>query len=282
MLLNVFMIMYGLLKAQFLNVFMIMYNDLYNFSISLCVEPIIRMKSATNPTEMGGNIAVTVTRSPSLSTRVPTSVCSRILVFALCMHNQIFMGALTKIRTRMTNDNSSAFEINENGLLMIIAISAFLAVEVSSQIMFFTKIPSKCYAILKFFAIFSASISPFLLLMVLDVSPSILCLLGYVFGGIVIAYACSGDDDADKNLDKRSPVAIFTYSGLFLIPLSLVLVLFVPINLDWIVYSVIYPIFGVEMICFFIIYFKFTVMSIYQTLPNLRSSSRYPSRQEHE
>ncbi|KAJ0571815.1 hypothetical protein HanRHA438_Chr05g0245991 [Helianthus annuus] len=54
----------------------------------LASEPIIRMKSATNPTEMGGNIAVTVTRSPSLSTRVPTSVCSRILVFALCMHNQ--------------------------------------------------------------------------------------------------------------------------------------------------------------------------------------------------
>ncbi|MFS7975485.1 hypothetical protein Hanom_Chr10g00881171 [Helianthus anomalus] len=37
-----------------------------------------------------------------------------ILVFALCMHNPIFMGALTKIRTRMTNDNSSAFEINKN------------------------------------------------------------------------------------------------------------------------------------------------------------------------
>ncbi|KAM0018491.1 hypothetical protein Hdeb2414_s0026g00674641 [Helianthus debilis subsp. tardiflorus] len=146
----------------------------------------------------------------------------------------------------------------------IIAISALLAVEVSSAILFFTKIPSKCYAILKFFAIFSASISPFLLLMVLDVSPSFLCLLGYVFGGIVIADACSGDDDADKNLDKRSPVAIFTYSGLFLIPLSLVLVLFVPVNLDWIVYSVIYPIFGVEMICFFIIYFKFTIMSLYE------------------
>ncbi|MFS7984671.1 hypothetical protein Hanom_Chr11g00989281 [Helianthus anomalus] len=47
------------------------------------------------------------------------------------MHNPIFMGALTKIRTRMTNDNSSTFEINKNGLLMIIAISALLAVEVN-------------------------------------------------------------------------------------------------------------------------------------------------------
>ncbi|KAF5762574.1 hypothetical protein HanXRQr2_Chr16g0778251 [Helianthus annuus] len=87
----------------------------------------------------------------------------RILVFALCMHNPIFMGALTKIRTCMTNDNSSAFDINKNGLLMIIAISALLAVEVSSVILFFTKIPSKYYTILKFFAIFLASISPFML-----------------------------------------------------------------------------------------------------------------------
>ncbi|KAF5796535.1 hypothetical protein HanXRQr2_Chr08g0352651 [Helianthus annuus] len=49
-------------------------------------EPIIRMKSATNPTEMGGNIAVTMTRSPSLSTWVPTSVCSRLIdVYDQCI-----------------------------------------------------------------------------------------------------------------------------------------------------------------------------------------------------
>ncbi|KAM0008209.1 hypothetical protein Hdeb2414_s0119g00802511 [Helianthus debilis subsp. tardiflorus] len=36
------------------------------------------MKSTTNPTEMGGNIAVTVTGSPSLSIWVLISVCSRL------------------------------------------------------------------------------------------------------------------------------------------------------------------------------------------------------------
>ncbi|KAF5813750.1 hypothetical protein HanXRQr2_Chr03g0102391 [Helianthus annuus] len=36
------------------------------------------MKSTTNPTEMGGNIAVTVTGSPTLSIWVLISVCSRL------------------------------------------------------------------------------------------------------------------------------------------------------------------------------------------------------------
>ncbi|KAI7727658.1 hypothetical protein M8C21_003449 [Ambrosia artemisiifolia] len=238
------------------------------------------MESATNPTEMGGRIAITVKDAaplPWLSTWVrgryfsrnyqtthmkslASHSISRILVFVLCLHNIFFMGALTKIRTQMTNENESAFEINENGVLMIVAIAVLFAVEIIFGILFFTNIPSTYYSILKFIGIFSASNSPFLLLMVLDTSPSMLYLLSYVFYGIAIAYVCSGNDDTDKDINKSSPISVFTYIGFLLVPLSLALVLFVPQNLDWFVSSVIQPIFVMEMIFFLIIYINFIFM----------------------
>ncbi|KAJ0579058.1 hypothetical protein HanIR_Chr05g0254751 [Helianthus annuus] len=195
----------------------------------------------------------------------PSRSNSEILMLALSLHSIAFMLALTNIRTQMMKENQSAFEINGNRVFMIVAIVALIMVEVTSGILLCTNIRGKCYTILQFIGLFSTSFAPFSLLKVLEILPgdNLACyLFSYVFFGSIFALfacimiMCFRDDNDDKNLNKSSCVSIFTCLGLVLVPLALVFVLFVPKNIDWIVYSVIYPSIGMEVICFFILVVK--------------------------
>ncbi|KAK1406810.1 hypothetical protein QVD17_38418 [Tagetes erecta] len=184
----------------------------------------------------------------------------QIFVFTLLLHRIAFLGLLGIIRIRMTQENHSAFELNR--VFMIIAIAALFAVEVVCGVLFCRKIylhPSmkdNYYTILTCIGSFSAFVAPFSLVMVL-VLPLERNWIGYLlmclFFGIIVA--CFHFDDLQQ--DKRSPVPTFNYSGLVLVPLSLLFVLFVPQNLNWIVYSVIYLSLGLENVYIFINYFKY-------------------------
>ncbi|MFS7941242.1 hypothetical protein Hanom_Chr05g00473881 [Helianthus anomalus] len=180
-------------------------------------------------------------------------------MLALSFHSIAFMLALTKIRTQMMKENQSAFEINGNGLFMTAAIVALIVGEVTSGILLCTKIRGSCYSILQFIGLFSASLAPLSLLKVLKFLPehNFGCyLLSYVLFESIFALSACIMITCDKNLNKSSCVSIFTCLGLVLVPLALVFVLFVPKNIDWIVYSVIYPSIGMEVICFFILVVK--------------------------
>ncbi|KAJ0790617.1 hypothetical protein HanPI659440_Chr05g0217311 [Helianthus annuus] len=197
----------------------------------------------------------------------PSRSNSEILMLALSLHSIAFMLALTNIRTQMMKENQSAFEINGNGVSMVVAIVALTVVEVTSGILLCTNIRGN---ILKFIGIFSACLATFSLLKVILPEHNLVWyLFSYVIFGSIFASStcilimCYPDDDDDKNLNKSSCVSIFTCLGLVLVPLALVFVLFVPKNLDWIVYSVIYPSIGMEVICFLILVLK---DSIYITI----------------
>ncbi|KAI3730719.1 hypothetical protein L1987_61894 [Smallanthus sonchifolius] len=177
----------------------------------------------------------------------------------------LFMLALTSIRTQMTNKNQSAFEINGNEVFLIIAIVALIVVEVTSGILFCTNIIRD--NILNFIVIFSAMVAPFSLSTVVAKDSSMWCLVGIVICAIAVAlFACIYSSN-----DKTSSIYIFTcLLGLVLVPLALVLMLFVPKNFNWIVYSVIYASCGMEVICLCITFFKiFMGITNYQDNQNL-------------
>ncbi|MFS7941351.1 hypothetical protein Hanom_Chr05g00475211 [Helianthus anomalus] len=78
-------------------------------------------------------------------------------------------------------------------------------------------------------------------------------------------FACSIDDDDDdyvKNLNKSSSVSVFTYLGRFLVPLLLVLVLYVPKSINWIVDSILYLSLWIEVTHFLIFFFFFNKLVI--------------------
>lgn len=92
-------------------------------------------------------------------------------MFTLLLHRIAFLGLLGIIRIRMTKENQSAFELN--GVFILIAIAALLAVEVVCGVLFRKDIylhPSmkdKYYTILTCLGSFSAFVAPFSLVMVL-------------------------------------------------------------------------------------------------------------------
>ncbi|KAK1406804.1 hypothetical protein QVD17_38412 [Tagetes erecta] len=166
----------------------------------------------------------------------PNSV---MLVFTLMLHRTAFLGLLGIIRVVMTKENKSAFEINE--VFMTTAIAALFAVEVVSVVLFCTSIyarPStrnEYYTGLKFIGGFSAYAATFSLIMVLVLSPEhnwvgylLVCLM---FAVIALCFCC-GNHQEDK---KRQFTPPFNYLGLVLVPLSLLLVLFLPIYLNMII-----------------------------------------------
>ncbi|XP_076898920.1 uncharacterized protein LOC143552637 [Bidens hawaiensis] len=198
----------------------------------------------------------------------PTHSISRILAYTLALHGIIFTGTLMNMRTEMTNKNQSAFEVSGNGAFMIIPIIALSTVELTSGILFFTKVLSHCYTVLKFIGIFSANFAPFSLLFMSDHHPAhklILHLVGLVIYALVLAYICYGNDDTDKNLNKSSLVALITYFGLVLVPVVLVVVFFTPKRFNPVVFTVIYATFGLEVISFCFGLFK--VMKLKKVKP---------------
>ncbi|KAF5807789.1 hypothetical protein HanXRQr2_Chr05g0237561 [Helianthus annuus] len=81
-----------------------------------------------------------------------------------------------------------------------------------------------------------------------------------------------------KNLNKSSSFSVFTYLGRFLVPLLLVLVLYVPKNINWIVDSVLYLSLWIEVTHFLIFFFN-KIRTTMTWKPNLTSD---PTRQQQQ
>ncbi|KAK1406803.1 hypothetical protein QVD17_38411 [Tagetes erecta] len=140
----------------------------------------------------------------------------------------------------MSKENQSAFEINGNKTCMIIAIVVLLAFEVTSVTLLHA-MRDTYYTIFRYITPSLGCLVSVSLMMVLDLFPkenkmTYACLLSY---GLFGYYMCTEDDH--KKLDEScSDCFVFSYLGLVLVPLTLLLVLFVPINLNWIAYAAIY------------------------------------------
>ncbi|KAK1432178.1 hypothetical protein QVD17_09070 [Tagetes erecta] len=187
--------------------------------------------------------------------QVPTSV-----LFILFMHRANFMGALNLIRTKMVEEQQSAFDINGNGVFLIGSVVVLLAIEIISVILFRAKqvdIKSKTYKVLVFSDIFLAFVNPYLLLMVLEdyQNRGWGChLVFYAIAALVVGYVSYS---SDENVNNYSFAVGCTYLGLFLVSLSFVLVISVPIIHNWVVYLTLYSYMVMEVINIGIVAVKF-------------------------
>lgn len=182
----------------------------------------------------------------------------RFLVHLLPVLRMIFMGLLASLRFQVTKQNQSAFEINGNKVFMIIVIVALFAFEVTSAILFLTNIYSNMLKLSTFFWAFLASFSLTVVLIELPPNHNSLVYV-LVCATLGIAALCYNDDE---NLPESPPVCFtFIYWRLVLVPLSLLLVLFVPKSLNWMPYSVICLSLGIEFISIFINCYKVQQMA---------------------
>ncbi|KAI7732782.1 hypothetical protein M8C21_028719 [Ambrosia artemisiifolia] len=218
----------------------------------------ISVSTISQTNKKQSNINFRTTRTMESHSSNPNSL---IFVFNLLVHRIVFVGLLGIIRIEMTKGNLSAFELNGNGMFMIIAIVTLLVVEIVTWTLFCTNTYShpstrdSSYTILKFIGSFAMFLAPFSLVMVLVLPQKhdrVVYLVVSLILGVIFASFFS-DDYQDR---KRSAMPTFNYLGLVLVPVSLVLVLFVPFSLNWIVYAMIYSSIAIENVYNIIAYVK--------------------------
>lgn len=158
-----------------------------------------------------------------------------------------FMVLLIPVRSQIINKKQNPFEINGFFMTMSIAslfVALLATVKISISLTWMRDI--HC-AILKAIGCFSAILAPFSLLMVLYV-PHELNWIGYilvcVIVGIVVAFYFYFTQEEDLSFfyifedalqpekNKTNNFPIIYYIG-FLVPISLLVVLFAPHNLNW-------------------------------------------------
>lgn len=189
--------------------------------------------------------------------------------FAFLYLNAIlFMNQLLLLQFHIENENQSPFE--RNAPFMFITIVSVFISSLATMILRISTMKEIHYTILKTIGSFSAFLAPLSLAMVLYVPPDfnwIGCLLIYLTVKIFEAFYSKFRDMSILDRGNDDDFFCIYYIGL-LVPLNLVLVLSVPENLNWIVYSVHKMFFGIVFVYYGIIGLTMWDSELYENPPS--------------